>query len=263
MDLDQSPEAEQLQSYLLPSDAGGGSSQPDAAPDVSGPAAGASDNPLLASLPSGDMSGGAADVNGAAPAGESSPTAGKTADGTIDMAGQIGTWADMAVSTAEAAGKEMGVLGKAMPGIGTVLSGISAVNDVRNALTTDDPQAKNMAWAKAAYDGASMIPGVGTVLGVADNIVGKGLGKAIGWDDEKEGGSMMTYGTERTMESLGILNHADTASEKASKAAAHDMVQEEARGAPAANPINPIAPDPFAPNDPLAVPPGYPRPPGM
>jgi hypothetical protein len=98
---------------------------------------------------------------------------------------------------------------------------------------------------------------------MADNVVAPVFEKAIGWDEKKEGGSVMTYGTERLMEDVGLLHHVDTPSEKASRAAAPQIMQDEERGTPPANPINPIAPDPFATPGPLVVPQGIPRPPGL
>ncbi len=196
------------------------------------PAAGDGDNAALANVPAAGDTGAdssltipVSSASGGAEGSEALPdasaadataslSASKTVDKTLDNANMLTTVADVGKDIALSEGSTMA---KAIPLVGTGLSALSMVNDLKNAADTDDPVEKNMDKAKAVDDGLSMIPGVGTVLGVAD-LVGKGIGHAIGWDEDKEKGSMMNYATERAMEAVGILDHADSPSEKATKA---------------------------------------------
>jgi hypothetical protein len=74
----------------------------------------------------------------------------------------------------------MGLIGgllKKIPGIGTIVNAGSAVVSGIQAATADSPAERNKYLAEAALSAASMIPGVGTAISVAQDL---GAGDLIG-----------------------------------------------------------------------------------
>jgi hypothetical protein len=105
------------------------------------------------------------------------------------------------------------VIGKAA----SVASVGFAAKDFSEAMDNAGTQKGNNAMAEMTTDLMSAIPAVGAVV-AGTEALGYGAEKAVGWDREKEGTSMVNYGVERTLESVGLLNHVPSASEQQSMA---------------------------------------------
>jgi hypothetical protein len=71
----------------------------------------------------------------------------------------------------------MGSLLKKIPGVGTIVNAGAAAYHGFQAATADSPEERNKALANMAMSAASMIPGVGTAISVAQDM---GVGDMIG-----------------------------------------------------------------------------------